>query len=174
MWIPAEARLHLATSAYSKLGQALTGAIFQCRMGAPSQKPTRLLYNIPTLHTHTWPGLPQFDDQFKYIGPLQVTSFRHYLLAALKGANNLKGANDLTAGYLLAALKGALNNRVFLKVKFRVTKKGKKDWRERPESRIKHQAPKRRREGGFRPRQRRLRGLLCRCGTKEKLGRRWI
>ena len=55
-----------------KHSQALSGALFQCRFGAGSQKPTRLLHNLAAW---LWSGMPRLDalglDALgRYMGPL--------------------------------------------------------------------------------------------------------
>ena len=51
-------------------GRVFSGAFFQCHLGAKSQKPTRLLYNLPSLTSGLWMGLPTFTPAFAYSGPL--------------------------------------------------------------------------------------------------------
>ena len=51
-------------------GQVFSGAFFQCHLGARSQKPTRLLFNLPSLVHELWDGLPTFSKTFAYLGPL--------------------------------------------------------------------------------------------------------
>ena len=51
-------------------GDALTGAFYQCQLGATSPKPTRLLHNLPGLQRYLAAGLPLLDGANLYQGPL--------------------------------------------------------------------------------------------------------
>ena len=51
-------------------GAAFSGAFFQCELGAPSPKPTRLLTSIKSLIEGTFVGLPTFSARSQYLGPL--------------------------------------------------------------------------------------------------------
>ena len=51
-------------------GLAFSGAFYQCELGAPSPKPTRLLTGIESLIEGTYVGLPTFSARSQYSGPL--------------------------------------------------------------------------------------------------------
>ena len=57
---------------------ATTWAIFQCKYGADTSKPTRFLSSIPGIQT-MYSKWPAFDQQGKYVGPLpaRCTHTRH-------------------------------------------------------------------------------------------------
>ena len=47
-----------------------TCAVHQCKFGAPTSKPTRLMTNFVLNDLRCHPGFPQFDSSFRYLGPL--------------------------------------------------------------------------------------------------------
>lgn len=53
-------------------GRVFTVAFYQCRFGAPSRKPTRLLTNLERLRSWGWTTWPRLNQRGCYLGPLPV------------------------------------------------------------------------------------------------------
>ena len=49
---------------------AATAALFQCKFGFRSQKPTRVAGTLPGIAAMPWRGYPRFNKAGSYIGPL--------------------------------------------------------------------------------------------------------
>ena len=53
-----------------KQSQTVTLGLLQSDFGTPYLKPTRLLGRLPNLESLGFPGLPEFDNNWNYLGPI--------------------------------------------------------------------------------------------------------
>ena len=75
-----------------------TCAVHQCKFGAPTSKPTRLMTNFVLNDLRCHPGFPQFDSSFRYLGPLPK-SCGHVHESKLVGKQNNQWKTGPSAAY---------------------------------------------------------------------------
>lgn len=80
-----------------RLGQAFSGAFYQCEFGAPSPKPTRLLTDIQSLVQDIYSGMPEFSDRSRYRG--------HSWSLHMRADSSNFDSKDFPRGFLLLQLQ---------------------------------------------------------------------
>ena len=78
---------------------AITFAIFQCHFGAMSPKPTRFMTSLHTAKQFPHQGLPRFDSDRQYMGPLPASCTHTFHVQKLIGKEKGKWKTAAAAAY---------------------------------------------------------------------------